>query len=401
MGTAKYTGKLLEDLLGLTWQQFHEKYPDIKNNTWKGKRSYHKRRVAEGRVGMEREPSRSWEVAAFNRETQEWETHTLHSYDHTPEAELWQATPANITPSNREPVSRDHESFFVFSDPQIGFRRILNREIDQEEFVPIHDPRKMATARQLADFIRPDYIINLGDTIDLAEFSRFPADSNHFEGTLERSLQAVHDMYAGYRSDHPQARIIEVSSNHNERFNKTVLQNMRQFYNVKRAGDTSQYPVASYPFMANLEHVGVEWHDGYPVGEYIHERVGKAALRFAHGTETTSGMSSAASKAMRNHPETNNFQGHSHADSEAWHTLRSGEQVGTFVLGALCNSLGLVPGVRSAVTASGIPVPAQQNWTSSVMHIRLYEGGEMEVNRIMINADGTARYEGKEYASDE
>lgn len=405
MAKARWTDEHLWNLLHLSWDEFHAKYPDVKKNTWKGKKVFWRKKIMSGEIVSPQEPEqrlvKTWESAAFNRETNEWETTTLHSYDHTSEAVTWQAEAAHITPSRRKPVKRDYESFFVFSDAQIGYRNILNRETGQYEHLPIHDERKMATARQLANVIRPNIIINLGDTIDLAEFSRFDPDSDHFNnGTFEHALQRVHDMYAEYRADHPEARIIEVSSNHNERFNKTVLKQFGQGYNVRRASDESQYPVLSYPYMANLEHVNVEWLDGYPVGVYIHERVGRAALRFAHGTETSSGMSSAASKAMKNHPETNNFQGHDHKDSEAWHVLNNGEMVGTWVLGALCNSLGLVPGRNSAVTSGGQPVLNQQNWTSSIAELRLYEDGEMEVSRIMINADGSARYQGRVYGDD-
>lgn len=404
MANAKWVGDLLWDLLNLSWAEFHAKHPDIKKNTYKGKLGYWRPQVREGKIAMPEEPKliKSWEVSAFNRETNEWETTLNHSYEHPVDpTDIWRAEPANITPSRRKPVKRDSTDFFVFSDPQIGYRNILDRETGKPEHVPIHDEKKMRTARHLANIIRPDIIVNLGDTIDLAEFSRFDPDSDHFNnGTFEHALQRVHDMYAEYRSDHPDARIIEVSSNHNERFNKTVLKRFPTLYNVRRAGDGSKYPVNSYPYMANLEHVNVEWIDGYPVGVYIHERLGKSALRFAHGTETSSGMSSAASKAQRNNPETNNFQGHDHKDSEAWHTLRNGEQVGSWVLGALCDTQGLVPGFHSAVTSGGEPVKHQQNWTSSVAHIRLYEDGKMEVNRIMINADGTAMYQGKEYGSE-
>jgi hypothetical protein len=398
----RWSGEHLWNLLHLTWDEFHAKYPDVKKNTWKGKRGFWRKKIMSGETVSPQEPAeriaKSWDVSAFNRETNEWETKRNYSYDHLAEEVTWQAEAAIITPNRRKPVKRDYESIFVFSDAQIGYRNVLNRETGQSEHIPIHDERKMATARQLADAIRPNKIINLGDTIDLAEFSRFDPDSDHFNnGTFEHALQRVHDMYAEYRSDHPDAEIEEVSSNRNERFNNVILKKFPQAYNVRRANDTSAYPVMSYPYMANLEHVRVNFAEGYPVGEHIIPRIGRAALRFAHGTETSSGMSSAASKAMKAHPETNNFQGHDHKDSEAWHTLLSGEQVGTWVIGALCNSMGLVPGRNSAVTSGGEPVRYQQNWTSSVAEIRLYEDGEMEVNRIMINADGTARYDGKVY----
>ena len=396
----------IDDLFTLTLDELQAKYMKPKNqSSLKELRRYYRKKH-----NMERQPdpvepgrlSKTWEVSAFDRVTNEWTTKLNHGYEHTADpSDCFQAVAAKITPSRRKPVKRDYEGIFVFSDPQIGYRNILNRETGQYEHLPIHDERKMATARQIANFIRPNIIVNLGDTIDLAEGSHFDPDSDHFNnGTFEHSLQTVHDMFAGYRSDHPDAEIVEVSSNHNERFNKMVLKKFPVGYNVRRASDESKYPVLSYAYMANLEHVGVNFIEGYPVGELLIQRIGRASLRFAHGTETSSGMSSAASKTMKSHPETNNFQGHDHKDSEAWHTLMNGEQVGSWVVGALCDSLGLVPGRNSAVTSSGEPVRYQQNWTSSVLNIRLYKTGAMEVDRIMINGDGTAHYNENEFGGE-
>ncbi len=410
MGRAKYVGELREDLINLDWTEFHQKHPDIKRNTYKGKRSYWAKQLGLNlkEMRMEREEgklTKTWEVSAFNRETNEWETTTNHAYDHAIDPEdIWQAEPANITPSRRKPIQRPgvKEDIFILTDTQIGYRAIMNRETGKREHVPLHDERKLRVARRIAFDIRPTMIVNLGDNIDLAEFSHFDPDSDHFDNmTLEHSLQTVHDEYAKYRSDHPDAELIETSSNHNERFNKLILKKVAGMYNVRRAESDSKYPVMSYAYMANLEHLGVEFIEGYPVGTLIIPRGDKAPLRFAHNTETSSGASSAASKVMKNHPETFNFGGHDHKDSEAWHTLNNGEQVGTFVFGALANARGLVPGYRSAVTSYGEPVDYQQNWTASVGRVRLYENDEVEVERIMIKHDGTSIYNGRFYDGNE
>ena len=346
---------------------------------------------------MEKRLKTTWQAAAYDKQKQEWVHTELNSYDHNPDDIDWQATPARITASRRKEKAKNYLSIVAMGDAQIGYRRVLDHEMQQEEMIALHDERKMATARAIARYCMPDIIVNLGDNIDLPDFSKFAPDSDHFYRTLAPSLQGVHDYYAQLRADNPNARIVEVSSNHNERFNKAILRQMPQLYNVKRPGDDSKYPVASYAYMANLEHVGVEFIDGYPAGELVIPRIGKAALRFAHGTETSSPSSSAASKAMKNNPYTFNFQGHSHTESSAWHTLPNGEQVGTFVLGALCRSTGIVPSYHNSVSAGGEVMHHQENWHSSIGHIRMYEDGELEVNTIAINKDAVAHYEGKEF----
>lgn len=340
---------------------------------------------------------KSWDVSAFNRETNEWSTAVNHSYEHVPDpSSVWQATAAVIRPSRRKEQERDYTSIVALGDAQIGYRRILNYETNEEELVPLHDERKIKIARALARAIMPDIIVNTGDNIDLAEFSRFAPDSDHFYRTLAPSLQRVHDMYAELRADHPNARIVEVSSNHNERFNKAVLKQFPQMYGVMRPGDESKYPVLSYPHMANLEKTGTEWIGGYPSGEFIHRANNGDLIRFAHGTETSSGMSSAASKTMKNHPEFHNVQGHDHKDSEAWHTTRAGKMLGSFVIGALCRADGAVPGYYSAVGDDGDIVRNQQNWTASILHIRDYFDGGLEFQRVMIGENG-AYMNGKKF----
>jgi hypothetical protein len=300
------------------------------------------------------------------------------------------ATPARITPTRSKPVQRKHKEIFVFTDPQMG-----NRNIDGVEH-PIHDPRAIAVARLICRDVRPETIINLGDTIDLSSLSRFKPDSNHFMRELGPSFQSVHDMYAGFRSDNPNARIVEVASNHNQRLVDYVLKNFGSMYDVRRPGDNSKYPVMSYPYMANLEHLGVEWIGGWPAGEFIYgAEYDKPPIVFRHGTENSQNGTTAA-KIMKNHPETHNVQGHDHTIGEAWHTLRDGTPLGTFVVGALCRTTGEVPSYHSAVGDDNKPVHHQENWQQSVMVIRDFKNGRYEFIQIPI-VEGVAYYNGKEY----
>lgn len=343
--------------------------------------------------------AKTWDVSAFDRVNNEWTTTQNHSYENAAIPEDFvalQAVAARITPSRRKPVESDHDDIFVFSDMQVGYRRVLDYATREEELVPLHDERKVATALAIAKYLRPALIVNLSDTLDAGEISRFAPDSDQFFRTLTPSIQRIHDFYAQMRSDNPQARIVEVASNHNERLNKTVMKQLPAFYGLQRPGD-SQYPVLSYPYLTNLEHVGVEWIGGYPAGTLMYKTHGGDTIRFAHGTETSSGMSTAAAKAMRNNGDVVNIQGHDHKHSEAWKTTREGRYIGSIVIGALCKTTGEVPGWHTSVGDDGKVVPYQENWQSSVLHIRDHKDGNIEYNRIFINADGSAAYNGKRF----
>lgn len=315
--------------------------------------------------------------------------HELRKYSYEPDEAFPPATPARITPSRRKPVERPYTQLYVFGDAQIDYRRLPDGELE-----PIHDERAILLGRFVCHHLAPDVIVNLGDTIDLAALSRFKPDSDHFHRTIGPSFQRVHDMYAELRSDNPQARIVEVDSNHNTRLKDNLLKNMPALYGVQQAG-TEGYPVVSYPFMANLAHVGVEWISGYGAAEFEYSD----QLAFIHGTYATSNGSTAA-KLSKDNPDRNIVQGHAHRAESFHRTDRKGKQFGAYVCGALCRTTGEVPSYHSAVDDKGRPVKHQENWQQGVMSIRDYGDGLFSVDHILFHPDGddlVAYYDGREF----
>lgn len=323
----------------------------------------------------------------------EWNTIDQYAMQVRPKSEkeqlekLVQAAPARITPSRRKPIKRDHKTLLVFSDMQIDFRR----DADTMNLMPIHDERAIAAMIQLSHDLRPDEIINCGDTIDYAALSRFAPDSDHFYRTLAPAHQLIHNIYAQLRSDNPDAKITEVDSNHHKRLVDTVLKQMPDLYNFKRPGDSSEYPVFTYPYLANLGHVGVNWVSGYGAAEYAY----KDDLVFTHGTFAVSSGSTAA-KLSKANPDRNIIQGHRHSMETHYRTDRSGNQLGAFVVGALCRTTGEVPSYHSAVNDHGKPVHYQEDWQNGVMVIRDYGNGNYQFDHVPITR-GVIRYNGREY----
>jgi hypothetical protein len=236
--------------------------------------------------------------------------------------------------------------------------------------------------------------VNLGDNVDFSSLSRFKPDSDHFHRTLGPSFQRAHDFYAELRSDNPRAKIVEVSSNHEVRLRNWVLQYMPQVYGVKRPGEETDYPVMTYPYLANLAHVGVEWIGGYGAAEY--PIGGNEDLIARHGTETRTKTQSAASKIMGNYPETNNVHGHAHEMSMATRTLRNGSMLTSIAVGALCRTDGIVPSYHSAVDDRNMPVHRQENWSQGIAVIYDYGNSHYQFDSVPIN-QGVIVYNGKEY----
>lgn len=396
MGNAKWVGDLLWDCLNLNWSKFHVKHPEITNGHYKGKRAYWRAKLMTGEIVMPPEPSKSWEAAAYNRETNEWDVTTLHSYDHTsPSEPIPQAAPARITPSRRKPVTRPYRSLFVFSDAQIDYRRIMDHETGQDELVPIHDERAMQVARMICRDIQPDEIIDLGDTVDMAVLSRFKQDSDHFLRTLTASFQRAHNYYAELKSDNPQAKFTVVDSNHNVRLKNTLLKNHPAIYDLRQAGNHDDFPVMTFPHLANLKHLGINWVSGYGAAEYQYAD----DLIFKHGDISVSRGSTAAKLSGLN-PDVNVVQGHAHRAETATRTTRAGKYLSAVVCGALCKTTGEVPGYGTGVDDMNQPVHKQMNWTQGVLHIRDYGEGNYSFEHILIR-DGLSYYDGKLYRADE
>lgn len=402
----RWEGQDLINLLALDLKTLEKMY-GYERNYLRTARYRKKKEIKEGKILMpEGEPSapvgklyKTWETSAFNHETGEWSTVTNHGYDYATNPDLDEvftpAVPAKITPSKRRPQERDYRTLFVFSDAQIDYRRLEDGSLE-----PIHDERAIRVAHMLCRDLRPDEIINLGDTVDLAKLSRFKPDSDHFHRTLGPSFQRVHDMYAQFRADNPQAKIIEVDSNHNTRLKDYFLKNAPDLYGMRRPGaPEDEYPMFTYPYMANLSHIGVDWISGYGAAEYVYgDEYDKPPIVFKHGTSSVSSGSTAAKESGHN-PETHVVRGHGHRIEVHHRNNRAGEYLTSIMVGVLCRTDGAVPSVHSAVDDRGNMVKRGENWQNGVLLIRDHDGDYEFVN-IPIR-EGLAYFNGKIYNGDE
>ena len=397
MANKKYTDLELYSLLNDT-DNFIKNHPELtRNHILTLKRYYRKKGlIMEQEIGPNQEPTgrlyKTWEVSAFNKNTEEWETTTNHGYDYGNQQQLSdfisQADPVKITPSKRKPVQRDHNVIFAFSDSQIDYR-----EIDGE-LHPIHDERALSVVRLMCQDLRPDMIVNLGDTVDLSALSRFDKDSNHFDHSMQPAFNRVHRLYAELRADNPQSRIVEVDSNHNTRLKKFMLKNASQLFGLKQAGHEEEYPVMSYPFLANLNAVNVEWVSGYGSAELIYgEEYAAPPIVFKHGSLVGSNV---ANKEANANPYTHVVRGHTHRPEVSHRTMRNGHYLTYMIVGVTCSIEGDVPSVHSAVDDRNQVVKNQEQWQQSVAVINDYKDGTYQFDNVMINK-GKARYNGKEY----
>jgi len=416
VGKPVWAGERLYFLLTETIEELHNRYPEYTKNTLKGKKAYWKRKVTNGEIEMPPRPTTEnfGEVLKLHNLSpdlaKEFTDQGFHvGYIKNKEGEIEYtiplprartnkinieefppAVPARITPSRVKPQERDYKSIYVFSDAQIDYRRQ-----DDGTLEPLHDEKALAVGRLICRDVQPDLIVNLGDMVDLSSLSKFDADSDHFYRTLGPSFQRAHDYYAELRADNPNAQIVEVDSNHNTRLTRFIKNKAPALYGLKRAGKEDEYPVMTYPFLANLGHLGVKWISGYPAAEYPYgEEYGKPPIIFKHGHSVVSGGSTAM-KESRENPENHVVRGHSHRQETIWRTTRAGNYLASIVVGVSCRITGEVPGYNTAVSDENKVVKYQENHQQGVLVIKDYDGN-YEFTQIPINK-GKAFYNGKVY----
>lgn len=336
---------------------------------------------------MEQRLSKTWEAGAFDREKGEWVTTTLHSYESAPEQQILQPVELReIKPDKRRPLKRDYKTIFVAGDAQIGYRNIDGK------LVPIHDEKAINAATKLARALRPDVVVDLGDTTDFAELSRFSPDSNHFvHGTLQPSLQRSHDYFGDLTEATPGAERHTLDSNHVKRLGSFVIKHVMQFADIKQVGE--KYPALSYPGLLKLDDIGWTYHGGYGAAEYEYAD----DLAFTHGTLAAANGSTANKLSkLRHNADRNIVQGHAHRIESQYFTDRIGRQLGAFVVGTLCRTDGIVPSYHNGIDANGEPVRYQEDWQQGVMVVKDYGDGVYQFDQVPIH-NGEIHYNGKAY----
>jgi len=289
--------------------------------------------------------------------------------------------PRIIKPFRGKLPKKTFDDIIIFSDAQIGYRRI------DGELIPMHHEPSITAALK--------FLVDAGDTTDFGELGRFGPSANHFEGTLQPSLQRTHDLYAEFTAVSPKAERFIVDSNHVKRLGDFVIKNAYPLYNIKPIG--AKYPALSYPGLLELDAIGWEFIGGYGSAEYNHK--GRDDLAVIHGTFAVSNGSTASKLAKANYGR-NIIQGHKHSIESHYHTDRKGKQFGAFVVGALCRRDGVVPSYHSSIDAYNKPVTHYENWQNGIMYIRDYGEGRYQFEQIPI-IDGVIYHNGREFNGNE
>ena len=412
----KWVGRRLDDLR-LPWEQFTILHPEIKKTNYRALRRYHKIKgdnpmphTPESEPSFEKEPIKrlvseseydAWiknsdgEIESEPKVARRYE----YIYDDSPEETLDtyfpQIEPTKITPTRRKRAKRLGSLIMAYGDGQTGFRIIRDPRTLDTEIVPLHNLEQHRIILQMNAYYMPETTINGGDFADFPEFSRFPADSDHFQGSLTYTMRWIHDFYRQLVTDNPNAEHRELDSNHAARPKNKILDKMPELYNFYRPGE--DYPAHTYYSMARLGDLGIKMATGYPAIRYIHEPDSPNPIDFHHGSTSSSKPGVTVNKEMLASPNRTVVRFHGHNYEIIARTAEDGRQLYYIQLPSSCDNRGPVPGYGSAVDDQNRPVKYHNpNHQNGFMMIRTSPSGMREYVFIEV-IDGKAWYDGIEW----
>ena len=263
--------------------------------------------------------------------------------------------------------------------------------------IPFVDENALSVALQVLNDVKPDKIIFLGDTLDLAAWGRYIQRPEWGTATQD-SVNQLHKLLAGIRKAHRTADIVVLAGNHEQRMANNLLQNAAPAYGLKRADQLSNWPVMSVPYLCAFDHLDVEYIDGYPANKYwINER-----LQVRHGHIARSGGSTA--KAVSNDERVSTIFGHVHRIETQYQTknvYQGGRTNFAHTPGCLCRIDGHVPSAKGGYDQrTNQPVENYENWQNGFCIVNYHDGDSpFSLEQVYINTfnDYETMYRGKTY----
>lgn len=301
-----------------------------------------------------------------------------------------QQGPAVKLPANRTQAAKADgwRTAVVLPDIQVGYFRTAADELE-----PIHDERALAVALKIVAAERPDLVVLVGDNADFCELGRYritPAFARTTQATIDRLTL----LCAELRAAAPDARIVWLAGNHEERLPNYVLDNAAAAFGLRKGNTPESWPVLSVPYLCRFDDYGVEFVPGYPASHvWINDR-----LRVVHGDRVNSGGSTA--HKYLGGEKTSVIFGHVHRREYAARTRedRDGaKEIMAASPGCLARIDGVVPSTKGGTDLDGRPVTRHEDWQQGLAVVRYQDGDGMFTYHNVAIHDGWAMWHGKEY----
>jgi UDP-2,3-diacylglucosamine pyrophosphatase LpxH len=154
----------------------------------------------------------------------------------------------------------------VITDTQNGYSRDMRTGI----LTPYHDRRAWELACMLAEKEQPETIILIGDHCDLPDWSDKFQRTSEMYFTTQPMLLELHWWLARLRSICPDAEIVFIEGNHEDRLKRAIVNNMINAWGLQSVNDfkRNSVPTMSIENLLSLNELGIRYLGPYPEGEF-------------------------------------------------------------------------------------------------------------------------------------
>lgn len=278
----------------------------------------------------------------------------------------------------------------VLPDMQIGYYYDKSGKL-----VSTHDEGAIDLSLRLITDVRPSLIVMVGDNLDLPEMGKYRL-SPAFYNTTQAAIDYATELMFRIRAAAPEARIVWMAGNHEERLVNYVLDNATAAFGLRQGSRPDGWPVLSVPFLCRLDESNVEFLEGYPANDFwINER-----LRVIHGDRVKSSGSTA--HVYLNEHKTSVLYGHIHRREWAERTFVKWDGAKTIMAaspGTLAKCDGAVPSTKGGLDLHGRPMTVVENWQQGIAVVMYEDTGDHRFfyNQVAFH-NGTAEFRGSVYS---
>lgn len=149
----------------------------------------------------------------------------------------------------------------IIPDIHAGFERKLTGELR-----PLHDRAALDIVLQFAQVFKFDRVIQIGDLLDLPDWSSRFIRSPEVEFTTQPALIEASwwlQMVQRNALENPEDMYV-IEGNHDIRMEKEILTNTNSAHKLKSAHKLDSFPAMSIPGLLGFEESGMSWVGGYP-----------------------------------------------------------------------------------------------------------------------------------------
>lgn len=259
-----------------------------------------------------------------------------------------------------------YETAVILPDIQIGYFRNSDGVLE-----PTHDEDALAVALAIVRDVQPDKVVLVGDNVDAPEFGKYRL-SPAYALTTQASIDRATTLSAELRACAPDAEIVWLAGNHEERLVNATLDNLKAAFGLRRGNSKHELPVLSIPYLCRFDEYGITYLPGYPASSYwINEKI-----KVIHGDKVRSGGSTA--HAYLNNSKCSVIYGHIHRREWAERSRDDYDGPKTILAaspGTLARCDGSVPSTKGGLDLDGRPLPIVEDWQQGI-GVVTYEPGD-------------------------